>query len=199
MYSFSKFLAGSAVFAASAFFHTGAAASDVEGSFALRGYGSRTCETFNTEFPDSRHAANYGSWLMGYATARNRVESGTFDVLPLPDGAVFLQAVSAICADQPTITVEAAAHEVIRATSPMHQRNATAIVVIEHKGRTIAIREGALKALQSRLSERGMYSGPIDGQWGTAIAAAVETFQKREKITVTGVPDLATLFRALVL
>lgn len=199
MYRFSKFLAGAAVFAASALLHTNASASDAEGSFASRGYGSRTCETFNTEFPDSTHAANYGSWLMGYATARNRVESGIFDVVPLPDGAVFLQAVSAICADQPTITVEAAAHEVIRATSPMHQRTATAIVIIEHEGRTLSIREGALKALQSRLSERGVYSGPIDGQWGKSIAAAVETFQKREKITVTGVPDLATLFRALVL
>jgi hypothetical protein len=136
---------------------------------------------------------------MGYATARNRVASDTFDVLPLPDGSVFLQAVSAICANQPAITVEAAANEVIRATAPMHQSRATAIVTIEHEGRTMAIRQGALMALQSRLAERGIYSGPVNGQWGTVIAAAVETFQKREKITVTGVPDLATLFRALVL
>lgn len=199
MFDVSKFLSMSAVFAAGVVFHTGAAASDADGSFALRGYGSRTCETFNTEFPDSAHAVNYGSWLMGYATALNRVESETFDVLPLPDGAVFLQAVSAICADQPAITVEAAAHEVVRAISPMHQRRATAVVTIEHEGRTTTIREGSLKALQSRMSERGLYSGPLDGKWSDAIAKAVETFQVREKITVTGVPDLATLFRALVL
>lgn len=178
---------------------TGAAAADANGNFALRGYGSRTCQVFNAEFPDAKHSANYGSWLMGYVSARNRVESETFDILPLLDGMVLLQAVSTVCKDQPTITVESAANEVIRAIAPLHQRSETSIVVVENDGRKIAIREGMLSALQVRLVELGMYSGPVDGQWTTSLAAAVKTFQMNKNITATGLPDLATLLRALVL
>lgn len=195
---FQRVIAGAAVLAAATLAHTGAHASDADGNFALRGYGSRDCATFLAEFPDVAHASNYGSWLMGYATAHNRLQSETFDVLPLPDGAVFLQAISAVCTDQTTLTVEEAAKQVILAIAPLHQRGSTSIITIERDGSTLLIRQGALQALQSRLAERKLYSGPADGQWGEAIEAAIVEFQLREKITVTGLPDLATLFRAIV-
>lgn len=174
-------------------------ASDAQGNFVSRGYGSRDCATFLAEIPDAANATNYGSWLMGYATAHNRLQNETFDVLPLPDGSVLLQAISAVCTDQQTLTVEAAAYEVILAIAPLHQSGSTPIINTELNGSSLLIRQGALQALQSRLTEEKLYSGPADGLWGDAIAAAIAEFQLREKIAVTGLPDFATLIRALAL
>lgn len=179
--------------------HASAQASDANGNFALRGYGSRSCEAFLVEFPDATHADKYGSWLMGYATARNRLESDTFDVVALPDGAVLLQAVAAVCADQKNLTVELAANEVVRVTAPLHQRGSSPVLTVEADGRTQLVRQATLQTLQLRLAERKLYSGPTDGQWSAATAVAIMEFQSREKIAVTGMPDFATLLRAFVL
>lgn len=199
MNKFNRNTVMAALFAGATLAHSAALASDANGNFALRGYGSRNCATFLAEISDVAHASNYGSWLMGYATAHNRLQSETFDILPLPDGAVFLEVISAVCADQETLTVEGAANEVIRAIAPLHQRGSTSIIKTERAGSSLLIRQGALQALQSHLTERKLYSGPADGQWGDATAAAIEEFQLRESITVTGLPDFATLFRAIVL
>lgn len=198
MTKFSGHTAIVALLAAAALWSASAQASDANGSFAVRGYGSRSCEAFLTEFPDAAHADNYSSWLMGYATARNRMQSDTFDVVPLPDGAALLQAITAVCTNQKNLTVEAATNEVVRATAPLHQRGASPIITIERDGQTQLIRQEALQTLQSRLAERKLYFGPTNGLWNATMAVAIMEFQSREKIAVTGMPDLATLYRALV-
>lgn len=197
MTTLSRFFALAALFAAAGLSGHAAWAADEQGNFGLRGYGGRTCETYLGEIPDAGHAANYGSWLMGYATARNRLQSGTFDILPFPDGTVILRAVTAVCGDQPQLTVEQAADEVIRATERLQQASPSEIVTITLDGRTLQIRQNALAAIQQRLSDRGLYSGSADGRWNEATETAVKEFQLREKIIASGLPDLATLIRAL--
>lgn len=199
MYSSSKIFAGSALFAACAILHTGAAASDADGNFALRGYGARTCGTYLSEISDPDYARQYGSWLMGYMTARNRLQPDTFDILPFVDGSMLLQAVSAVCADRKEMTVEGATSEVIRAIAPLHQRVASAAITVERSGQSVRIRQDAIATLQARLTKRGLYSGAADGKWSEELALAVQEFQLREQITATGLPDLATLVRVIVL
>jgi hypothetical protein len=197
--SLSRSIALAAACAAAAFAPTSAWASDAQGNFTLRGYGSRSCGTYLTEMSDPGHANNYASWLMGYATARNRLQSETFDILPFPEGTVLFDAVSAVCRDQQAITVEAAANEVIRAIAPLHQRSASAVVTIDRGEQSVRIRQAALAALQARLAELGLYSGPADGEWREELTASLTEFQLREKIVASGLPDLPTLIRALVL
>lgn len=198
MTTLSKFIAIAALSGVAGFSGNAARASDEQGNFALRGYGGRTCETYIGQIQDAGHAANYGSWLMGYATARNRLQAETFDILPFPDGMVFLRAVLAVCRDQPKLTVEQAAHEVVAATEPLQQSVSSEIVTITHDGRSIQIRQRALASLQDRLSKRGLYSGPTDGRWNDDTALAVREFQLREKILASGLPDFTTLLRALL-
>ena len=199
MTTFSRMTAKVAILAAIALPQTAAQASDADGNFALRGYGSRSCEMYLTEKSDASHASQYGSWLMGYVTSRNRLQSDTFDILPFTDGMVLLQAVSAVCADRKDQTVENATSEVIRAISPLHQRGASEAVTIERGGQSVRIRQEAIAKLQARLIQRGLYDGSADGKWSEELASAIQEFQLREQIASTGLPDFATLIRALVL
>lgn len=47
--------------------------------------------------------------------------------------------------------------------------------------------------LQSRLQARGLYAGPIDGSYGPQLRQAIEAFEDRHRLVVTGLPtvDLA--------
>lgn len=174
-------------------------AADTDGQFALRGYGSHSCESFLQAAEDPEQSAIYASWLMGYLTAKNRFEPQVFDVLPFPDGMIFLDAISAVCRGQRGLNVEQAGSEVIRAIGALHQAHESPVLNLENEGRKIRIRRAALASLQGKLSSIGLYSGSADGEWNESVVVAVKTFQLREKIIATGLPDLATLIRALVL
>jgi hypothetical protein len=179
--------------------HAPAQAADAGGRFGIRGYGSRACAAFNAEVSDPVHAANYSSWLMGYSTAHNRLRNDTFDILPLADGVVLLRAVAAVCAQHQDIVVEEAANAVVRALQPLVQQRETPTISIERDGKNVRIRQGALELLQSKLAERGIYSGPADGVWSVALGDSIETFQKLNNLPVSGFPDLATMIKAIVL
>ncbi len=174
-------------------------AADASGLFAVRGLGANTCQEYLNRKATDENSRLYASWLMGYMTARNRVEEKRFDVLPYPDGQVFLEAVQAVCRDQTTVTIEQAASSVISALAPIHQVNVSPITVVENKNRSLQIRQSALAALQSKLIEDGLYSGPVNGEWSEAMVTAVTEFQLSSKIVASGLPDLATLIHALVL
>ena len=45
------------------------------------------------------------------------------------------------------------------------------------------------KAMQSRLSELGFNTGPVDGQWGAASRQALMAFQSSQQLPVTGEPS----------
>ncbi len=62
---------------------------------------------------------------------------------------------------------------------------------------TYDVYQYSLMQLQTKLKSLGIYKSTIDGQYGTGTRKAIEAFQKQAKLTVTGVPDQATLFRAL--
>jgi len=176
-----------------------AKASDSDGNFALRGYGGRLCRNYIFESAEPNQADRYGSWLMGYATAYNRHQTKHFDALPYPDGAGLFEVVSAICTDQKDITFEAAAHEALQSLAPLRQQRPSAILTVESGSRSLKIRQDALQLLQQRLKDLKFYSGPINGQWSSPLSESVRNFQAKQKIEVSGLPDLATLIRAIVL
>lgn len=52
--------------------------------------------------------------------------------------------------------------------------------------------------LQSRLQARGFYAGPVDGSYGPQLRQAIEAFEDRHRLTVTGLPT-ADLTRRLTM
>jgi len=47
--------------------------------------------------------------------------------------------------------------------------------------------------VQQKLTDVGLYRGPMDGRWGPKTAAAMRTYQQQNSLPVTGVADHATL------
>lgn len=52
-----------------------------------------------------------------------------------------------------------------------------------------------VKAIQEALKERGLYSGAVDGIFGSATAEAVKRFQKQQGLTADGIAGAQTLKR----
>lgn len=59
----------------------------------------------------------------------------------------------------------------------------------------IGSRGTEVKAIQEKLKERGLYTGSVDGIFGSATQTAVKKFQKQQGLTQDGIAGPATLKR----
>ena len=50
-----------------------------------------------------------------------------------------------------------------------------------------------MRELQTRLKQRHLFDGKIDGTYGPALRAAIEAFEKKEGLPVTGLATQALL------
>lgn len=192
----SLLLAALAVLAASTPSH----AADRSGSFVLRGAGSQVCPAFMTTINarDKAGSTAYLAWFQGYLSANNRLLPETFDVVPTQGAADFMGVVKAICEKAPQFTVENAANQAIALLRPLHQAEPSQLIKLSHKGKTAELRENVLKQLEARLIALGHLRAP-SGNSARVMAdvhAAIEKFQRTEKLEPSGLPDLATLLRA---
>ena len=65
--------------------------------------------------------------------------------------------------------------------------------------RTIRIYRETLRRVQVLIEKGGHYQGEIDGLFGPNTQRALESYQKQVGLTVSGLPDQATLFKLLSL
>lgn len=185
---------------ASPLFLAPAHASDPKGSFVLRGAGSQVCPAFMTTINSRDQAASttYLAWLQGYVSAHNRLLQDTFDVVPTANPADFMGVVKAICEKAPQFTVENAASQAIALLRPVRQNAASPMLKISHKGKETQIQAAVLLQLETRLIALGHMRGTASGKATPDLHAAIEKFQRAEKLPVTGHPDLTTLLRAQI-
>lgn len=175
-------------------------AADRSGNFVLRGAGSQVCPAFMTAINsrDKEASTTYLAWFQGYLSAHNRLTPEIFDIMPTQGPADFMGVVKAICEKAPQFSVENAAHQAIALLRPLAQAAPSALVRLDHKGKTANVRENVLKQLETRLVALGHLRSvaPDGGRVPADLHAAIEKFQRAEKLDVTGLPDLATLLRA---
>jgi len=173
-------------------------AADASGKFSIRGPGSQGCETYLASVGNVQVRARIASWLLGYATARNRLEPDTYDFIPTESGADFPNVVAVICKANQKATIEQAAHAAITALAPMRQSAASPLVELRADGKTINIHQEALRTLQAALIGKAAFNGRADGLASAAFVAALKDFQRKESIPVTGLPDIDTFIRAII-
>jgi peptidoglycan hydrolase-like protein with peptidoglycan-binding domain len=70
-------------------------------------------------------------------------------------------------------------------------------VLAEADGQRVAVYAEVMRDVQQRLIDEGLLQGNADGQFGAKTKAALQEFQKKENIQVTGLPDQVTLWRLL--
>jgi len=173
-------------------------AADGSGKFSIRGPGSQSCAAYLAAAGKPEDHARYASWLLGYASARNRIEPNTYDFIPTEAGTDFPNIVTVICKSNGKASVEQAAHSAITALAPMRQASASPLVEVQADGKAVKIHQEALRTLQTALIAKKAFSGRADGLASTPLVAALKEFQRKESIPVTGLPDIDTFIRAVI-
>jgi peptidoglycan hydrolase-like protein with peptidoglycan-binding domain len=118
--------------------------------------------------------------------------------LPTSAGGDLLGIVMAVCRVSPNASLETATAQSLSAVAAMRLTRETPIVKVTADGKTVEIRQEALTNLQQNLSEKGLYRGPLNGVSSPALVAAIKAIQTREKLEVTGLPDIDTMIRAIL-
>ena len=178
----------------------GAEASDINGDFAVRGVGAQSCATLTQQIEADPQTIPLvaASWLMGYLTAINRTQDGTYDMMPVSDPAGIYQMVVGLCAANPDQLVEAVTDTVVRLVAPSRVTLASPIIETAAGEYRAALRQDVLRRMQLRLAELGYAVGNTGGNFDDATGAALSLYQTAENLPVTGVPDSATILRVLV-
>ena len=189
-------LAGICLFAGVSTAH----AVDPNGDYSIRGVGAQTCTTLtqsiNTDPANMSLVA--ASWLMGYMSALNRTQEGTYDVSPVTDPGGMLQLVVGLCGQNPDQLVEAVADSIVRLLAPGRLEASSPLVDTAAGEFTAAVRQNTLARMQVRLEELGYDPGTTDGTFTPETSAAFSSYQAAESLPQTGVADSATIVKLLV-
>ena len=189
-------LTSALVAAATAPAHVGAA--DSSGHFALRGVGLATCEQFLQAAEERQeNVLLAGGWLEGYITAINQLMPETFDIAPWQNTDTILALVKHNCERNQDQRFFAVVTAMVEFLAENRLREQTDRVLAEADGQRVMLYASIMKDVQQTLINKGHLQGAADGQYGAKTRAALQEFQEKENIQVTGLPDQMTLWRLL--
>ncbi|HQT65120.1 MAG: hypothetical protein B7Z75_09335 [Acidocella sp. 20-57-95] len=194
-----------------------ALAADTKHSFAVHGIGAVGCADLikgltpgdaKTMTPDQLKQQNsdqavirmsLGSWLLGYVSEINRVQAGAYDVTPVQQEDALINMVAGVCAKHPDARVETVADVVFTSLAKAKVPSESPEVKASAGNNATVLRQSTLVQLEKTLvSEKLLKEADANGKYGPAVQAALVKFQTAQKLPVTGLPDPATVIRALV-
>lgn len=176
----------------------GAFGADADGYFTVKGAGATSCRAYSEAVSERGQAfVSFGGWIEGYLSAMNRYEAGVYDIAGWRGTEALMASIARFCADNPGVGF----HDVmVRLTE---QLRATALTAqsepVEASGETgsMTVPAEVVRRVQTRLYERGIYSGEIDGRWSSATFEALQAFQEAKGLPEHGLPDQQTLVQLL--
>ncbi len=175
-----------------------ARAADSGGQFAVEGIGGSTCEGFVTAKSESSDAYwMFLGWLDGYMTGINQYSPETYDITPWQSQNLLAALFAKFCAKNSGANFFAVANKMIVELRDDRLRESSTPVVAKVGERTIGVYREILRRVQVLLKEGGHYKGEVDGLFGPNTQRALESYQKQAGLTVTGLPDQATLLKLL--
>ena len=176
-----------------------ALAADVEGAFSIRGAGLLTCEVYTEQRAERSNAyLMIGGWIDGYITARNQFEQDTYDVTSYESTELLAAIIDNHCQNNPEDRLFAVVNSIFVKLGGERIRERSPFVTAEIDGREARLYRETVRRLQSKLMERGLYSGEINGLLSDATIAAIRGYQDGvPQFEATGFPDQTTLWSLL--
>ena len=174
-------------------------AADPSGSFAVKGVGLSKCSAF-VEAVKSKEAntfSRYVGWLSGYLSASNQHTSNTFDLTPWQNIRTLTLALVNHCDRNADMRFAEAAVRMAASLTSERLSEKSELLPVEHEGKKHYLYKEAVRRTQAKLSELGMYTGDMTGEFNEATKQAVTTFQTERKISATGLPDQKTMFELM--
>lgn len=169
------------------------------GEFGIKGIGATDCATLVREYKaGTPNAMMYGGWMHGYITAMNQTSPDTFDLAPWHDLNTLTNFVVDYCARNPKTSFGQAIFNLTSALGPKRLKTASAPLRLSKDGTTFVMYAEVLTRMAHALKAKGLYKGavaPEKPEFTDDLARAVKTFQARNRLRQTGIPDQFTLFR----
>lgn len=173
-------------------------AADAEGRFSVKGAGISTCQRYLEEWEAKSDAVYaFGGWVEGYLTAANQFLPETYDLAPWETTTLLTALLAEHCKKEPQIPFVQAVRSMTAALRNERLEQSSPVIMAEHAGSGVRVYREVLRRAQERLKALDLYRGPVNGEFGADTRAALETFQKSEGLTVTGLPDQPSLQKLL--
>jgi len=178
-------------------FATGVAqADDGNGNYILRGVGAQSCKSFVEAEQTSPEAVSpYVNWMEGYISGLNRFQHETFDAAPVIASSNVGALVRNLCSVEPDIRFETAIARLMAFFKPYRIQNQSQLIEMTVGDASAAVRQETLRWMQEKLTEKGLFSGDINGLFGSDTRSALSAYQQAQGLNVTGVPDTRTIMR----
>lgn len=169
-----------------------------ENQFAVQGVGNQSCEEFLT----ARQSGNvkyerFGSWIAGYLTAYNQLQSETVDIAPWQSIDLLAALMAQHCQKNLSGSMAKVATDMVNALYDKRLQQPSEQLQISISGNSVQIYREVLKRAQQNLTNNGLYSGDVDGKFGPETERALRRFQERSDLPTTGLPDEQTLYKLL--
>jgi len=178
-----------------------AAAADANHDFAVHGIGAISCNQLTNAPAKSQAEVRVvlASWLLGYVTAMNRTDAVTYDATPVQDQGALVNMVSGVCKLHPKVPVEAVAFSVFQSLDKAKLATASPEIKVTVGKSSTVLRQDTLDKVEKVLvSLKYLPAGQATGAFTSSTAVALLKFQTAQKLPTTGLPDPATVVRALV-
>ncbi|MGM0983722.1 MAG: peptidoglycan-binding domain-containing protein [Pseudomonadota bacterium] len=173
-------------------------AADDEGSYAIRGAGSQTCDAFVEAVEQDQNVSIYLRWMEGYITAANLHTGDTFEASPIVSTADTANVLLNVCQDNSELRVETALAQLLNSLQPIRVTTDSEVVEMEAGGQRLQLRRETLMSVQRALREAGFYRSSIDGLYGPGTRRAIEGYQEDQGLEVSGLPDARTLITLML-
>lgn len=173
-------------------------AADAEKRFAIKGVGVAKCSTFVQAYDQrSNDGFLFAGWLTGYITVLNQQVPETFDFAPWQSTDVLMLLMRDLCGQKPDEQFYRVAGGLVGLLGRDRLTTLSEPVEIQNKEHRTALPKEVVRRVQERLKALDLYKGGVDGSFGPGMQKAIETFQKQQKLTETGIPDQQTLVRLM--
>jgi hypothetical protein len=173
-------------------------AHDKEGRFAVEGAGVTNCRHFVEQVEgQTKEVYAYAGWVEGYVTAVNAYQKETFDITPWQNTKLQILLLANYCKKKPDQSFVEAVRTMVQALHPRRLQERSDLVVARNGDKAIRVYEAVIRQLQQQLRKLGLYKGKVDGIYSDDVRKAVLAYQKREKLSPSGLPDASTLMRLL--
>lgn len=174
-------------------------AAEKNGSAAIRGIGSETCESFTKAYSEKAQGlVLYESWLDGFISSLNLATANVYDVAPWQGRPILFYLTDGFCKENPKAKLFEAAQWMRTFFKPFEMAKRSDPVEAKVGEKSIRLYGEVLRRAQEILIQNGLLQDKADGIWGAKSQAAFEGYQERTGMTKTGLPDQETLFRLFV-
>lgn len=173
-------------------------AADAQGRFTVKGAGAVECARFSAAVRErGAELVSFAGWVEGYLSAMNRYETGIYDMAGWRGTEVMLAALARYCGGNPESGFHEAMAKMAEKMRPNAVADQSAMVTLGEGETRVTVYRETIRRTQAQLALRGLYNGPVDGEWSDATAMALNAFQAEKAVPESGLPDQFTLVHLL--